>query len=351
MVEKSTGIERLGDNMDMKKMLKEFSNKAGVSGMESEIAQYSAEILSAYGKIHLSPLGNVICTVKEPKENEPNLMLVAHMDEIGMIITHIDEKGFVKIGSVGGVDRNTLTAEHVVIHGTRPIQGVICSTPPHLQKGDKEALPKIEDIYIDTGYTKEELEQMVCLGDRVTVDCKAQDLLGEFVTGKAMDDRCACVCFLRVCELLEKEDYHCGLSVVFSTMEEIGGQGAITAAGFVKPSHAIVVDVSSAYTPDMGSKLCGKMKKGPMIGYAPILDKKMSDDFVKVAKAKEIPYQYEIMSGRTGTDADSVVVWNTGVKTSVISIPIKYMHTKIETIAVSDVENTAKLIAEYIKTI
>ena len=332
-------------------MLKEFSNKIGVSGLESEITQYSKNILLKYGDVQVSNLGNVICTIKSPKDNEPSVMLVAHMDEIGMIVTHIDDNGFIKIGKVGGIDRNTLMGAKVIIHGQQKVNGVVCTIGSHLENGNNKVLPKIDEIFIDTGYTKQQVEKNISLGDRITIDCTAVDLLNDQVSGKAMDDRSACVSFIKVCELLKDVQYSCGLSVVFSTMEEIGGQGAITAANIIKPTHAIIVDVSSAYTKDAKEYACGKMGGGPMIGYAPILDKEMSDCLVRLAQEKQIPYQYEIMSGNTGTDADGVVVCNDGIKTSVISIPIKYMHTKIETIAISDVENTAKLIVEYIKAI
>ena len=337
--------------MDTRNLLKEFSNKIGVSGLESEITQYSTNILRKYGQVEISNLGNVICTIKQPKNNEPNIMLVAHMDEIGMIVTYIDDNGFIKIGKVGGIDRNTLMGAKVIIHGQQKVNGVVCTIGKHLENGCNKVLPKIDEIFIDTGYTKQQLEKIISLGDRITLDCDAVDLLNDQISGKAMDDRSACVSFIKVCELLKDVQYSCGLSVVFSTMEEIGGQGAITAANIIKPTHAIIVDVSSAFTPDSKEYACGKIGSGPMIGYAPILDKNMSDTFVKIAKEKQIPYQYEIMSGNTGTDADGVVVCNNGIKTSVISIPIKYMHTKIETISINDVENTAKLIVEYIKAI
>jgi endoglucanase len=131
-------------------------------------------------------------------------------------------------------------------------------------------------------------------------------------------------------------------------MEEVGGQGAKTAAYQVSPTHAIAVDVSFAHTPDAKKEKCGELKKGPMIGYAPILSRAMTEGMIAAAKANDIPFQNEVMGGRTGTNADSIATSRGGVACSLLSIPQKYMHTPIETVAVEDVENTGRLIAAYL---
>lgn len=336
--------------LDTKKLLLEFSAKTGVAGAESKAAEYGEELLTRYGKVSRTPLGSLVCTVWE-KEGAPHLLLDAHMDEIGMIVTYIEDSGFLRVAGCGGMDRRIVLAAPVTVHGCKgPVRGVVCSTPPHLSKGEAKN-PKIDEIYIDIGLDKESAVEAISPGDRVTISAPSRPLLGDQVSGKAIDDRAGCVSLLCALEYLKDTQPTCSLSVLFSSMEEVGGQGAKTAAFQVNPTHAIAVDVSFAHTPDAAREKCGLIGQGPMIGIAPILDNAMTDKLFALAKQEDIPSQPEVMGGRTGTNADSIVTTRGGVATGLISIPQKYMHTPIETVTVSDVENTGKLIAAYIRSL
>lgn len=339
--------------MDIKKTLFEFTQVNSTSGAENNAVEYAMKALAPYGKVVATPLKSVICTVKEPEEGKPHIMLEAHMDEIGLIVTHIDDNGFLKVSNIGGVDRNSVMAAPVTIHTSagEDIKAVVCSIPPHLSD-DQSKLPKISEISIDTGLSAEEVKAKIHLGDRITFDSVPAEMLNNTVTCKAQDDRACCVIMLRALELLKDAELNCGLSVVFASMEEVGGHGAKTAAYTVNPTHAIVSDVSFAYTPDVQPHQVGKVGKGGLIGYASLLSDEMSNKLVALGDELNIPYQVEPMGGYgTGTDADEVATTRNGVKTALISLPQKYMHTIIETISLDDMENTAKLIAEYVKTL
>lgn len=338
--------------LDTKKLLLEFSALTGVSGLETGPAAYGAKLLGEFGRTELTPLGSVVCAVRPPREGEGHILLEAHMDEIGMIVTYIDDKGFLKVQACGGVDRRILSAYPVTVHTQNgPIEGVVCSTPPHLSAGDhSKKNAKIEEISIDIGYSKEAAECRVSLGDRVTLNAPSRPLLGDIVTGKALDDRAGCVSLLKALEYLSGRSLNCGLTVAFTAMEEVGGMGAKTTAYAVAPTHSVSVDVSFAHTPDAAKEKCGVLGKGPMIGFAPVLSAKMSRDFVELAKKNKIPFQCEVMGGRTGTNADAVATARGGVAAGLISIPQRYMHTPIEAVSAEDVENTAKLIAAYVNT-
>lgn len=346
---------------DTKKLLFEFSSKTGVAGLESEAAGYGKALLEKYGEVTISPLGSVICTVQKPKNGEPHIMLDAHIDEIGMVVSHIGDKGFLRAVGCGGIDRRLLMASPVTVHSlcegntkNGGITGVICSTPPHLNKDGDKKNKKVEEIYIDIGATdKEEAEKLAHLGDRITLNSRPRELLNGLVSGKALDDRAGCVSLLKALEYLEvkKKPLDCGLTVVFSSMEEIGGQGAKTAAYSLDPTHALVVDVSFAYTPDSQKEKCGEIKKGPMIGFAPILEAGLSKMLVRLAEKDEIPRQCEVIGSKTSTNADAIAVSRGGVRTALLSIPQKYMHTPVETVAVEDVENTGRLIAAFVREI
>ncbi|WP_312643575.1 M20/M25/M40 family metallo-hydrolase [Hydrogenoanaerobacterium sp.] len=336
--------------MDIKELTLQLAAAVGVSGAENNVTSLAADILAPYGAVRIDNLGNLICSVREAKQGARHYMLDAHIDEIGMIVTYIDSDGFLKVSIVGGIDRRLLLASEVVVHGKQPLTGIICSTPPHLQGDGEKKNPKIDDLYIDIGMNREQAQAAVCLGDRVTIKARSREMLGDLITSKALDDRAGCAAVIRAVQLLADTDLDCGITLTLTTQEETGAAGAKTAAFSVAPTHCITVDVSFGYTPDAPRHKCGDLCKGPMIGIAPILSKHMSDRMIEIAKECGIPYQLEVMGGTTGTNADGIVPSGAGVATSLLSIPQHYMHTPVEKVSVGDIENTAKLIVEFIKT-
>ena len=336
--------------MNTKELLLAFSALNGVSGAETEAAKYACEWLSNFGAVRISPLGSLICSVCAPKRGKPHIMLDAHIDEIGMIITFIEDKGFLRVGACGGVDRRVLLSSPVTVHTqTGAVNGVVCSIPPHLGKENDKNKP-VDEIIIDVGASsKKNAEKLVTPGDRVTLKSNPAELLNGLVSGKALDDRAGCTAIIKALEALAGALPDCGLTAVFSSMEEVGGQGAKTAAYEVNPTHAVAVDMSFAYTPDSERKDCGELRKGPMVGFAPILDHGLSNMLCRIAEENGIPFQCEVMGGKTGTNADWIAIAQGGVKTALLSVPLKYMHTPIETAAAEDIENTAKLLAAFVK--
>lgn len=336
--------------MDLKNLVLNLCEKIGVSGIETGAVSYAKSVLDEIGETRISPLGSVICTLHAPKEGGKHIMLDAHIDEIGMIVTYIDDKGFLKVAPCGGIDRRLLLASPLTIHGKKDIKGVVCSMPPHLQEGEAKNL-KVDEIAVDIGFTKEEAEEIVSVGDRVTIDSKSQMLLNDLVSSKSLDDRAGCAAVIYAGYLIKQQNPNVGVTLCLSTMEEVGGQGAKTAAYDINPTHAIAVDVSFAHTPDAKPEKCGVLDKGPMVGVSPILNKEMSEKLMSLAKENNIPYQIEAMGGKTSTNADEIAITRGGVVTGLLSIPQRYMHTPIETVSLKDIENTAKLMAEYVKTL
>lgn len=336
---------------EIKNNLKELCLSVGVVGLENIASQKAAELLKQYtDDVSIDYFGNVIGIIHSKKENAKTLLLDAHIDEIGMIVTSIDDKGFVKVANCGGMDRRLLAAQEVTIHGTnKDIIGIIGSKPPHLEKGDEATqVPEVDNIFIDIGYTKEQAEQHITLGDRVTINSAFQEMLNNRVSVKAMDDRSGVVSILEALRLLKGKELDVNLAILFSSQEEIGGTGARVGSYGISPDYAIAVDVSFAYTSDADEHKCGKMGKGVMIGVSALLDKKMSDDLIAIAKEKEIPHQIEVLTGRsTGTNADHILITKGGVRTAILSIPEKYMHTPIEMVEIGDIEAVAQLMAEY----
>ena len=240
-----------------------------------------------------------------------------------------------------------LLASEVSVWGKKEVRGVISNLPPHLQKSGEKKPPKIDEIAIDVGMTKAEAEKVISLGDRVTFKRNFNELVGTQVCSNVLDDRSGVASILLAVEKLK--DVDAKITVCFSSQEEVGTRGAKTVAYGKDVDEAIVVDVSFGYTPMCKKSDCGEIGKGVMIGVAPILDSAMSHKMQEIAKAKNIPYQIEVMGGgHTGTNADVITINQRGIKTSLLSIPEKYMHSPIEIVDTKDVEATADLICEYI---
>lgn len=334
--------------MDIRSTVVSLSEISGTSGSESKAAQLALGMLREYCPDAEIINGNVTGKFGTHREGLPSLLLDAHIDQIGFAVTYITDDGFIKVGNIGGIDRRLLPAQPVVVHGSRDIKGVICSVPPHLTSGGSEVL-EMDDVAIDTGLTKEELEKLVSLGDSVTFDVTCRDLIGSRITGGALDDRCGVASILYALELLKGRDLAYNVTVLFSTQEEVGERGAKIGAFEINPDIALAVDVSFAYAIGEEESKCGYLGKGPMIGISPSLSREISDELINTAKSADIPYQIEVMSGLTGTNADRFSVNRCGAKACTVSIPLRNMHTPVEVIDLTDAEQTAKLLAAYIR--
>ena len=330
----------------LKDMIFELSEANGTPGAESDISYIIEKYVSAFAEVKKDKFGNV--TADMPA-GDKTILLDAHMDRIGMIVTGIEEGGFLRVAKCGGMDARVLAAQDVTVWGKEPVYGVVTSTPPHLSTPeDVKKAKDFDAILIDTGMTKEEAEKLISQGDRITVRCPHGEMENGRIFGAALDDRAGCAAIIRAAELIANAADRPSVKLLFSCQEETGGDGAITGSYNIDADECIAVDVSFADAPDMPSEKCGKLNKGPMIGIAPVLDYRISQKLKATAEAKKIPYQLELMGDSTGTNADHIAISKGGIRTGLVSIPQRNMHTGVEVIAVDDVENTAKLIAEYI---
>lgn len=334
--------------MDLKNTIAQLTEVSGASGSESPAAGLALDMLKKYCPDAAVINGNVVGRFGEFRSDRPSLVLDAHIDQIGMIVTNITADGFIKVGNLGGIDRRLLPAQPVIIHGKKDISGVICSVPPHLSSGDSKFL-SFDEAAIDTGMTKTELENIVSLGDTITFDVKCRSLLGSRITSGALDDRCGAAAILYTLELLQGKSSAYNVTVIFSAQEELGERGAKIGAYELDPDIAIAVDVSFAYSLSEDENKCGYLGKGPMIGISPSLDRELSNELINTAKKSDIPFQTEVMNGLTSTNADQYSVSRCGARTCTVSIPLRNMHTPAEVIDLKDAELTARLLAEFIK--
>lgn len=331
--------------MELLKTLTELCAQRGVSGDEQSASEKAAQLLREYADVTTDAFGNVYGTVGTHDENKQTLMLEAHIDEIGMIVTYITDDGFLKISPCGGTDERVLTAQQVTVCGKECITGIVTSIPPHLQKDGDSG--DTGSFYVDIGMTKQQAEKVVSLGDRVLVENKLEIMREHIVTSKALDDRSGVAAVLFALDKLKGKQTAYNISVLFAAQEETGERGAQTGSFTLAPDLAVAVDVSFGKTHFESDEDCGIMGKGTMIGIAPSLCKELSQNFITTAQKNNIPYQIEVMSGKTGTDADKISVTKSGVKTVTLSIPLKYMHTPVEVIDLRDIDYTASIIAEF----
>lgn len=329
--------------MDIKTTLFEISNKAAI-GCVTDAANAVAEMLENYCNVkrynNLSLLGEI------KGESDYTLLLDAHIDEVGFIVTHISDNGFLTVAKCGGIDLRHLPSKAVTIHGREKITGVFSSIPPHLSKGDE--LPEsITDYKIDTGLGSK-AKDVVSVGDFVTYKTVAADLLGSAVTGKAFDDRAGAAVLLELARRLSGKTLPITVKLLFSDAEELGLRGAGIAAYDITPNEAVAIDVSFGNGPDISPFECGNLGGGAMIGISPVLNRGISDKLISIAKNNKINYQTEVMGGKTSTNADIISVTKSGVKTGLISIPLRNMHTDCEVLDLADVASVCDILEKYV---
>ncbi|MCL2754857.1 MAG: M42 family peptidase [Oscillospiraceae bacterium] len=345
--------------------LKGLVEAPGVAGNENTAAAAALEMLREYAPdAALDRHGSVVGIIGDD-ENKPLLLLDAHIDQIGLIITHINEQGFLKAEPCGGIDRRVLAGQRVSIHGgeCRKEAATVCTLPPHVLSGkNADKAMKADSIWLDAGFAnKDAALESVALGDFATIDGELTQLTrlcDKTVTSSALDDRagvCAILYALHLLERSTKGDFNqlpWRIAVSFSVQEELGCRGAGVVAYNTEPDCAIIVDVSFAASGNLAARegKVGELGKGAMLGYAPALNRTMFEMLKNTAIDCNLPYQSEIMNGDTGgTNADTVSVAKGGVKTALVSIPLRYMHTPVEVADLGDIESAGMLIARFIE--
>lgn len=338
----------------MKDLLKKLSEADGISGYEDEIRQMMADELKKYGDVEIDKFGNVIC---KKGRGSPKIMLAAHMDEIGLLVKHIDDKGFIRVISMGGIDDETLPARKVkILTETGPLMGVIGFKPPHLKK-DEEAKKKIklDEMYVDTGLSVEEVKEKVQVGDPVVFISNFIDL-GKNVMGKAFDNRAGCLMLIEIMKRLE--NFSGTVYAVATSQEEIGLKGARTAAFKLNPDFALSLDVSiSGDTPDISDNETSiRLGGGPCItvvessGRGMVPAPQVKRALISAAREAKIPYQLEATKGGM-TDGAIIYMTNEGIPTGGVSIPTRYIHAPSSILCMEDIEFGVKLTIDFIKKI
>lgn len=330
-----------------------LSISSGVSGYEVSIAALVMErFMAITDEVRSDTFGNVYALKKGKGKGHKKIMLAAHMDEIGLIVKKIDPRGFLRFTSIGGIDQRTLLSQEVLVHGRQAVPGVIGSLPPHmLQNLDSDQAVKMEEMVIDVGLSPAKINEVIQVGDVITLRRETYPLLNNVMAGKSLDDRAGVVVMMVCLEELSRLQYTHDVIAVATTQEEVGVRGAFTSAYTLNPDLAVAIDVTHASTPDTKGQVTIDLGKGPAVGLGPNIHPAIYRHLADIAQEHRLPIQIEPIPGASGTDAWAIQVTQAGIPTGLISIPLRYMHTSVETLDMQDVLNSGKLLAHFISSL
>ena len=334
--------------MDMRQALERLCTCTAPSGFEAPAAAVAAELLRPLvDEVSVDRMGNVLGVRRCGKEGAPRLLLDAHLDEIGLLVTGVED-GFLRFRSIGGVDPRMLPGRELVVLTDPPRRGIV--TCPAGGEADK-SIP-LSELFVDVGLSQTEAERAVPVGTPMVYRGGCFALGEDQMCGKSMDDRSCFVTLLRAAELLKDKPLDVDLYIMGSTREEVSGAGAKVGTYGINPDFCVAVDVTHGKTPDGPREKSfevggGPVIGGPQIGIGPNMTRWMTQRMIEKAKANAIPYQPEVMEGHTGTNGWGMQVTREGVATSVVSLPLKYMHSPIEVLDIQDIEHVAALLAAF----
>lgn len=332
------------------KLLKQICETPGVSGFEQAIrALILSELQELVDEVSVDNMGNIIAVKKG--EEDKRVMIAAHMDEIGFIVNHIDEEGFLRFIPLGGFDAKTLTAQRVIVHGKKDLIGVMGSKPIHVMKPEERTKQvPISDYFIDLGMSKEEVLKWVEVGSPVTRERELIEM-GDCVNSKSLDNRVSVFILLETLRALKNKEVPYDIYAVFTVQEEVGLRGAISAAHLIDPDFGFGLDVTIAFdVPGAQShEAVTKLGKGAAIKVMDgmtICDYRMVKYLKEVADKNDIPWQAELLPAG-GTDTAGIQRYGKkGAIAGAISIPLRHMHQTIEMVHKQDIANCIELLTE-----
>lgn len=340
--------------MDIQKSLEALCLSPGPSGREAPVVRQAVELMrpllgTGLDSVGMDPFGNLIAVRRCGKPDAKRVVLDAHLDEVGLVITGAED-GFLTFRAVGGVDFRMLPGREVTLLTDPPTFGLVAVLPPHVQKaGETDKSIPLEELRIDGGLTQEEAEKLV--GTFAVLRWTFQPLLNGKVSTKALDDRAGFVTLLRTAELLKDTPLDVDLYFMGSSREETNGGGALVGAFQLRPHCFVAVDVTHARTPDGPKEGTFPAGSGAVIGIGPNISRWMSDRLIAKAEELALSWLPEVIAGNTGTNAWRVQIAREGIATAVLSLPLKYMHSPVETLDLDDLEATASLLAAFVRNL
>ena len=335
---------------NLKNYLFELCSEYAPSGREELLSCLERLVRPSADKLYRDRAGNLIAVKYSKIPGAEKIMLDAHADEVGLVVTGIDDNGFIHFANHCGIDDKILPSSAVTVLGSRNVTGVVATLPVHLLKdADSENTIRAKEMVIDIGYDAKTARELVKVGDFITLRCTCTDLQNGLVLGKSFDNRASCAVLVRVLSMLCSVRPRYDVYIVFSAAEEFNGHGAHTAASLVEPDSAIVLDTTFAVSPYTDSPKGKELSKGCAVGISPLLDTHMTESIIGTARSHSISYQTDVMGGRTGTNADNIVSARDGVPCVLLSLPLRYMHSAGEIVSLHDMKDTVRLLLAYLE--
>jgi endoglucanase len=354
---KTPAPKRAGSAGGVPPVLRELLEARGPSGYEAAPARVWRTAAARFAKVDVDPIGTPLALVarrKGARGPSRRLLVMGHIDEIGLIVTHIDDDGFLWFGEVGGWDAQVLVGQRVVIDTRKgPVKGVIGKKPIHLLRGEEaKKVAETREMHIDIAARDgDEARAAVRIGDVAVIDADPVELPNGRLSSRALDNRLGSYIALEAARLIAKAGGGAWeVAAVAAAQEETTFGGSRTSAFSLAPDAAIVLDVTHATdAPGIEVKPLGKhpLGSGPVIGRGSVLNPGVFELLYDTAQAERIPFTVEASGRHTGTDADAVHLSRGGVPTGLVSIPLRYMHSPVELVELADVDACARLVAAF----
>ncbi len=338
--------------MELKELIISLCGIMSVSGRERQgREELDAAIGGIFDEHRVDAVGNHLFIKYCGRPDAPKILIDTHFDEIGMMVTDIKENGFVSVTNIGGVDARILPASEVILYGKEPVFGVFAAKAPHLTPPAEWAKqPALDSLLVDTGYSKEELEDLCPVGTPVGFKPIYRELANRRLAGKAFDDKACGACAVAGIERVDKSELAGDIYFLFSAFEETGGVGARVGGFGVRPDYALVIDVTHAAIPEIKDRYLPPCGSGVAVAVSPVTDRRLSEMTRALCKEGNIPFTIEVCPGSTGTNANSLNNNAEGIPTVLCSLPIKSMHTSAEVLALEDAEALSHVVSAFIKS-
>ena len=343
---------------DILPFLKSLLSVSGLSGYETPVAdlieQKWTPLVDEISRSRLGSLHGLKKGSVSDRSSRPSVLVATHMDAIGLMVTRIVD-GFIYVTNIGGVDPRILPGTPVTVHASKSgeeLYGVVAMPPSNLlpESNGKDAMP-LKYLMVDTGLTAGEVSKRVSIGDLVAFNTAPVEMSGGCVNGHSLDNR-ASVAALTIClEELRSKSHLWDVWAVCSAQEEETLGGAKTSAFQLRPTIAVAMDVTFGKGTGVQGWEGHELGKGPALGIGPSIHPYLHTRFKEVAERTEIPFAVEPMSSQSSTDADALQLAAEGIPTMVLSIPLRYMHTPVEVVAIKDIQRAGRLMAEFIASL
>jgi putative aminopeptidase FrvX len=336
------------------KVLKGLVQIPGISGHEKPVREHLKTLWEPLtDELSESRLGSLHGLRRATKGAGNNSILIAtHMDQIGLMVTEI-QAGLLRVTGIGGVDQRTLPGLAVAVHTQNgELPGVVALPPAHTLPEDvaKKGVP-VNYLWVDTGLPEKQVLEMVQLGDLISFSLPPRDLSEGYLTAPGLDNRASVTALTESLKILKTRQFSWDVWATATVQEEVSLWGAQTSGFSLRPSLAVVVDVNFASGPGSPSHETFEMDKGPTFDFGPTTHPRLYEEFEKVAKQHEIPYQRCVYPRSSGTDAETLQLVAEGIPTMIVGIPIRYMHTPVEMVQIKDIQRVARLLAVFIESL